>query len=744
VNRIRALRGAAGRNWRRFRAADSPWEWVADVVVHHPGKVLGVCMGVLSIPLLALPMLELDHDTLAQIPSDAESAQGFRALRDHIEPGELEPIVVIIESEEAEIWEPSAFHALGVMSENLKRLDGIASVRSVAMPTDGETPAEVEEGFEEEFDELATGLEEAAEGASEIEGGVVQLRDGLAEAERGVPELVAGLDEAAAGADQLSAGAAEARDGVRALRAGVAEARDGVAQLRAGADELRAGVAEARDGAAQLRDEIAGPAESSIRRGYEALVGMTIGRTDPLYERARREFGEAYALITGEYPAGHPQAGQQVDPEYDGLEVALDELASGLGEATGGLEQLSNGLAELEEGLAQIDSGLAELEAGLEQLAAGAGELSGGVAEAAAGARELDAGLTEMREGIDAELLPGVRELAAGLEEGAQEVEDAPLELLMPGAGPGPFIITPGLLEAEPEIREDLDFFVADSGTRTRLFLGTEAASYTDEAMDTVREAVTVIEMSLNGSPLEDALVLPTGPTAFLAELDEVASDDFRLIVVAVVLGIFIVLALLLRSLIAPLYMTASVVFSFLVALGLATLVFQGVLGHDGLAWYLPPFLFVLLVALGIDYSIFLMSRVREEADRRPTVPAVAFGLRSTGHVITSAGLILAGTFGALMTAPMPPLAQLGFAVSAGVLIDTFIVRSFIVPAVAVLLGRWNWWPSERAALHHEEAATAHTAPMTAEHPDLREDQEPAPVAGGAGPPPGTSGGDRP
>lgn len=707
LGRAERLDDAALRSWRRLRAADSPWEWVAGIVTHHPVTVLVVTLAVLSIPLLALPTLELDHDTLAQLPPDAESVRGFEALRRHIASGELEPIVVIIDSGTTEVWEPAALHALGIMSENVKRLEGVSSVRSVAMPTDGELPAEVEEGFADDFDELAAGIDEAAGGAREIEDGVVELRDALAEIDRRLPELVEGLRDAATGAGELGDGVREARQGVRELGRGVAEARGGVREMRGGAGELRDGIATARDGARDLRDEVAEPSEAAVRRGYTALESMTVGRTDPQYGTAREEFGEVYARLTGEYPPGHPRAGQRVDEDYEGLTAALDELAGGLDDAVAGIDQLDAALADLDDGLGQLDAGLSRLGAGLDRIVSGLDELGAGLTDATAGAEELDAGTSEMLDGVDGELLPGVRELADGLEEGADQVDASPLELLLPGAGPAPFMITPGLLEAEPDVRDELGFFVADDPTRTRIFIGTAAASYSDSAMATVDEIVAVIEMSLNDSPLEDARVLPTGSTAFLSEMDEVASADFRLIVVAVLIGVFVVLALLLRSLVAPLYMTASVVFSFLVALGLVTAVFQGLLDQDGLAWYLPPFLFVLLVALGIDYSIFLMSRVREEAGRRPTVPAVAFGLRSTGHVITSAGVILAGTFGALMAAPLVPLQQIGFAVAIGILLDTFVVRSFMVPSAAVLLGRWNWWPSRRARPEAEHEAQA-------------------------------------
>ncbi len=137
---------------------------------------------------------------------------------------------------------------------------------------------------------------------------------------------------------------------------------------------------------------------------------------------------------------------------------------------------------------------------------------------------------------------------------------------------------------------------------------------------------------------------------------------------------------------------------SYGAALGVTTIIVQGILGEPGLQWYIPPLLFVLLVALGVDYSIFLMGRVREEATHRATRDAVAEAVRHTGRIITSAGVILAGTFAVLLFAPLRSLVQLGLAAAVGILLDTFVVRALLVPALAVLLGRWNWWPSARAA----------------------------------------------
>ena len=158
---------------------------------------------------------------------------------------------------------------------------------------------------------------------------------------------------------------------------------------------------------------------------------------------------------------------------------------------------------------------------------------------------------------------------------------------------------------------------------------------------------------------------------------------------------ILVILMLLLRSIVAPLLLIGTVVLSFAAALGVSALVFDGVFGFPGADPVVPLFGFVFLVALGVDYNIFLMTRVREESVRHGTRAGVLRGLVVTGGVITSAGLVLAATFAALGVLPILFLAQISFIVAFGVLLDTFLVRSLLVPALAYDIGRAIWWPSK-------------------------------------------------
>ncbi|HVV36089.1 MAG TPA: MMPL family transporter [Acidimicrobiales bacterium] len=244
-----------------------------------------------------------------------------------------------------------------------------------------------------------------------------------------------------------------------------------------------------------------------------------------------------------------------------------------------------------------------------------------------------------------------------------------------------------------------LSFFQGVDGHSTRLLVELRGNPYDRHALPVIRNLDQEVNRRLAGTALSGARLSVGGPAAFFADMQTIGNRDFKVMTSVLIGGIFVVLALLLQSLVAPFYLLASVVLSYAATMGLTTAVFVG-LGHEpGLSFWLPPFLFVILVALGADYNIFIMSRIREEAVAGAEIhDAVTRGLTATGGVITSAGLILAGTFAALAFAPLPELRQIGFAVTVGVLIDTFVVRSLLVPAATMLLGRAAFWPGMRTA----------------------------------------------
>jgi RND superfamily putative drug exporter len=251
-----------------------------------------------------------------------------------------------------------------------------------------------------------------------------------------------------------------------------------------------------------------------------------------------------------------------------------------------------------------------------------------------------------------------------------------------------------GLAGADADaLKQAVDAFVSRDRTATRFYVTAVGDPYSTPAFTMIRTVQDELAAAATSFGTGASAALD-GPTAQLSDVQTVLERDFQRVGVVTVLGILIVLILLLRAIVAPLYLVATVLLSYASAVGLSAWLFQGPLGQPGVSFYLPLLVFVLLVALGSDYNIFLMSRVREESETRPIRDGIRVASGHTGAVITSAGLILAGTFGSMATAPLAVLFQIGVAVAIGVLIDTFVVRSILVPAITTLVGDRAWWPA--------------------------------------------------
>jgi putative drug exporter of the RND superfamily len=204
------------------------------------------------------------------------------------------------------------------------------------------------------------------------------------------------------------------------------------------------------------------------------------------------------------------------------------------------------------------------------------------------------------------------------------------------------------------------------------------------------------------------------GGSAIQHDYDAASERDIKVIVPLALLVIAIILAVLLEAIVAPLVLIASVIVSFFGTLGASMLFIRFVVGDAGVDTSIPTFAFIFLVALGIDYTIFLMSRVREEARKYGTKEGMLRAVGATGPVITSAGVILAGTFSVLMTLPVTFTFDLGFIVALGILLDTFVVRTIMVPSAVELIGDKIWWPSTatgKTRLLREEAAEEQPEP---------------------------------
>ena len=251
------------------------------------------------------------------------------------------------------------------------------------------------------------------------------------------------------------------------------------------------------------------------------------------------------------------------------------------------------------------------------------------------------------------------------------------------------------LTENSPFTVSLLSTYFSTDETTARINIVLNGSPYAPETVDTITGLREAISKSINTSSLKGSSYYVGGESATRADIMLTSESDFGLVFGCAIAGILIVIIILLRSLVAPLYMIATVLLNYGATLGITTWFFTNIMKQSGMIYMIPIFIFIILVALGADYNIFLVSRIREEAHQRPIKEAVSRAIANTGGVITSCGIILACTFATLMVSPLQMVAQLGVAIVIGVIIDTFVVRAFLVPAIASLLGRWNWWPSK-------------------------------------------------
>ncbi|MCB1292168.1 RND family transporter [Mycolicibacterium sp.] len=243
------------------------------------------------------------------------------------------------------------------------------------------------------------------------------------------------------------------------------------------------------------------------------------------------------------------------------------------------------------------------------------------------------------------------------------------------------------------EFRKAAAIFISADGRTARYLVQTKLNPFSPEAMDQVNDVLDTARGAQPNTTLADASISMTGLTVTLRDTRDYYYRDLKLIITTTVLVVFGILVLLLRALVAPLYLIVSVVISYLSALGMGVALFELLLDQE-LHWSVPGLTFIILVAVGADYNLLLISRIRDESP---------YGIRSgvirtvtqTGGVITAAGLIFAASMIGLQFSSIGTLVQIGFIIAAGILLDTFLVRTITVPATAVLVGKANWWPSK-------------------------------------------------
>ncbi|RSD25086.1 MMPL family transporter [Mesobacillus subterraneus] len=686
------------------------WGTVGSFSLARPFLSLLIVAAV-CVPFLAVYDGELSYNSLDEISGDVNSIKAFNAIADSFGPGESMPAQVIIKNDER--MDSAEYIELAErISQELEKVDLVDTVRSVTRPTgepiedffvskqaetlesglgEGKEGLEkISEGLQEAETELsksAPELEGAADGINALISGTTEIKTGLGTIQTNLAKIENGIRQGSVGSDQIKAGLEEAKAGAEALLAGYKELQAGYVEMQKNLTQLEGGYKQAGDGLAQLsggisqtnvqlfgylenRDESLKADENYLKlKGTIAVLQENLAQTSA----GINELNKNLNLLNGAMgQANSGFAGALAEQEKFG--PGLQQLIDGIEQQQAGLEQLANGQGQIVANFPKLTNGLTGINAGQQQLLAGFGGLGGQLSQLTDGLSQSADGLNQVSEGLGS-----AQEYLAGLSD----------------SGSNGFYLPEDVLEDE-EFAQVFDVYMSNDRKVMTMDVIFEANPYSNEAMAQVGEIKTAVERATKGTKLENAAVAIGGVTSTNADLDTMSGQDYSRTVLLMLLGIGIILVFLFRSIIMPIYIIGSLILTYYTAMAVNEVIYVDILGYTGISWAVPFFAFVILVALGVDYSIFLMDRFNEYKEMSIS-DAMLLSMKKMGTVIISAAIILGGTFAAMMPSGMMSLLQIASILLVGLFLYAFIMLPLFIPVLVKNFGQANWWPFKRA-----------------------------------------------
>ncbi|REK71744.1 MMPL family transporter [Paenibacillus paeoniae] len=684
------------------------WDVVGRFSLKRPIWAL-LILAVIIVPFLTAYKGTISFNSLDEIGEKYDSVKGFNIIADSFGPGESLPTGVIVRSKEP-LDTPEGLAAIEQASRELSKVEGVKTIRSATRPTGA-----ILEDFlvADQVLTLDEGLGKSGEGLGEIS-------SGLASASSALNENAPKLAEAADGAGQLVSGTQELKTGITALSAGLKAIQKGMDDGTVGAEKLLSGLTQAQESAEKLA---AGSAEllagyqglggglSQLSAGYdtiateqaklaEGLAGVTAGLDGLQESYPELKQDEAFQQALGALN-GMQQGAAALGAQLAEMNKGLTGISAGVDQANKGFTEASAGQSALAEGLAQLAKGLGELKNGIGQAAAGQGQIVGQLPGVTQGLGELAKGQEELKVGF-ASLGDQLGELTSGLDQsvdGLTQVTDglASAGGYLQGLAGAPnknmtgWHIPQEAIENE-QFQTSLDVYMSSDRKTAKLDVIFESNPYAQDTMAEIESLNAAVQRAFQGTSLSGAEVAIGGVTSMNHDLSTISKSDYARTVMLMLIGISIILIVLFRSIIIPLYIVASLLVTFFTSLAMTEVIFVRMLGLSGISWAVPFFGFVLLIALGVDYSIFLMDRFKEYKDLDPK-KAILEAMKNMGAVIMSAAVILGGTFAAMLPSGVMSLLQIATVVLCGLFLYALVILPLFIPVMVRTFGQANWWP---------------------------------------------------
>jgi putative drug exporter of the RND superfamily len=683
------------------------WGAVGTFALSRPLIALLIVAAV-TVPFLAFYDGDLSYNSLNEAGENVPSTKAFNMIADAFGPGQSMPTQIVIKNDEP----MNTAEYLGLaekISQEIEKNDKVDFVRSVTRPMGqpikdlfvAKQAKDLGEGVGKGNDgikEISDGLKTAGSKLSKSEPQLKQATDGIGGLISGTDELKSGIGQVSTGLSRIENGIRDGSMGSGEIKKGLLEVKKNLTDMSAGSKKLLAGYQQAVGGLAQLEG------------GYKKIQGNL---TD--LAQAFRGTDQSLARIQAKYPGISKDADfQRIKGTVGAAQQGLPQMAGGMAELNKNLSNIQGGLAVANKNFAPLPSGQRDIANGLGQLIAGVEKLQTGLTAAANGQEQIIGHMSKFEGGLSSinngqqELLNGFSELggqmnqltdgldksANGLNEvhkGLNSAQDYLSGLASSNQEMSGLYIPKEVLSSK-DFKQSLDAYMPKNHKVMTMDVVFKENPYSNDAISQIDNMKDAVANSVKGTKLENANIAVGGVTSTYHDLGAMSAADYSRTVVLMLSGIAIILFIMLRSFVMPIYLIASLILTYYTASAITEVIFVNIFGLDGISWAVPFFAFVILIALGIDYSIFLMDRFNEYKDK-PIKEAMLLSMRKMGTVIISAAIILGGTFAAMMPAGVLSLLQIATLILIGLVLYALVILPLFIPVMAKIFGKANWWP---------------------------------------------------
>lgn len=673
------------------------WGFLAKNSVVRPFAAL-IIVFVISIPFLMKYSNTLNYNDLFEVDNKYESKKGINVIEEHFPPGFSSPSTLVIQSDN-KLDEASSLQTLDELTDKILKVKGVSEVYSPTRPT-GERIKELY--INKQAGELNTGLGDANGGIKDINDGltaakdkmgskdsnslanVQKLIDGTNEAKNGVTalgtalhQLSSGINDGAQGAQQIEGGLTSVNENINVLSNATSQLHAGYAQLEKGLssyDQYFGSISQAIDGAKKGYEQIEVLMTNFIQTKPELANDPNILQTIGIAKEAQKQLG----VLSNEL--------NQLATHHKAAMGSFKEANQSLLKVDNGLKEMNNGVTKLQKGAADLKNGLDEGASGSKQIANKSSELQTGLTKINDGQGQLLTGLKDLQEQMG-QLQSGLSKSTEGLEKVSNGLGDAQKYLgeLNESKSSEKFYIPKEVLEGE-DFQKALNTYMSHDRKTAKMTIILDVNPYSKEAMPIIEEINKTIDGTLNGTELKSTKKAIGGTTARNVDLKEVTGQDFLRTATIMLIGIAVVLLVITRSFLNTIFIIGSLILAYFASLGISEQISTHILNVESLSWNVPFFSFIMIVALGVDYSIFVMMRYNElEGDPATKIVNAS---RHIGGVVLSAALILGGTFAALIPSGVLTLIQVASVVGVALLLLAIIVMPIMIPALIGLTNK--------------------------------------------------------